>query len=207
MLLLAHRGFWTQVSEKNTRAAFERAFDGGFGVETDIRDLDGALVISHDPPRLSDAMAFSEFLDLYTMAGCPGALALNVKADGLQLMTKQALAAHGVENAFVFDMAVPDGLGYLRHGFETFTRHSEIETVPAFYDKASGVWLDCFESDWFDESVVAGHLAVGKRVALVSPELHGRPHLGAWTKWQSFAARSEILLCTDYPQEAASFFS
>ena len=48
--ILAHRGFWKKESEKNTQIAFERAFDKGFGIETDLRDIKGEIVISHNMP-------------------------------------------------------------------------------------------------------------------------------------------------------------
>ena len=35
--ILAHRGFWKEETEKNTKIAFERAFNSGFGIETDPR--------------------------------------------------------------------------------------------------------------------------------------------------------------------------
>ena len=31
--ILAHRGYWKNESEKNSKTAFERAFDNGFGIE------------------------------------------------------------------------------------------------------------------------------------------------------------------------------
>ena len=31
--ILAHRGFWKEETEKNTKTAFERAFNSGFGIE------------------------------------------------------------------------------------------------------------------------------------------------------------------------------
>ncbi len=82
MIILAHRGCWRENSEKNTRAAFLRAFEAGYGIETDVRDLDGELVVSHDPARRG-AMRWGELLDLYVEHGAPGQLAINIKADGL----------------------------------------------------------------------------------------------------------------------------
>ena len=52
--IIAHRGLWQDTknpndkSAQNTLKAFERAFEGGFGVETDLRDFAGQIVISHD---------------------------------------------------------------------------------------------------------------------------------------------------------------
>ena len=49
MKILSHRGYWKEEKEKNTIDAVRKAFDHGFGIESDIRDLDGKLVISHNP--------------------------------------------------------------------------------------------------------------------------------------------------------------
>ena len=46
--IIAHRGFWLEKSEQNSLKAFKKAFENGFGVETDVRDFNGELVISHD---------------------------------------------------------------------------------------------------------------------------------------------------------------
>ena len=66
MELLAHRGLWQEPAEKNSRIAFERAFQAGFGVETDLRDHGGTVVISHDPPGTTaePELAFEQFLRL-----------------------------------------------------------------------------------------------------------------------------------------------
>ena len=51
MIILSHRGYWKLEEERNRAAAFQRSFDLGYGTETDIRDIQGKLVISHDMPR------------------------------------------------------------------------------------------------------------------------------------------------------------
>lgn len=204
--ILAHRGWWLEPAEKNSRLAFERSFKAGYGVETDVRDLDGALVISHDMPKGPGLMGFGEFLDLYTGLGAPGELALNVKADGLHAPVHAALKDRGLSNAFVFDMAVPDAIGYLARGIETYTRHSEMEPTPPFYAKAQGVWMDCFDGDWIGEADIRKHLSAGKKVALVSPELHKRPHATAWAAWRGLAGAPGLSLCTDFPGEAEAYF-
>lgn len=47
MFIIAHRGLWKHPAERNTLTAFENAFKTGFGIETDIRDCLGKIVISH----------------------------------------------------------------------------------------------------------------------------------------------------------------
>ena len=44
-------------------AAFERAINFGFGIETDIRDFDGNLVIAHDLPN-KNSIKFSKLLHI-----------------------------------------------------------------------------------------------------------------------------------------------
>jgi glycerophosphoryl diester phosphodiesterase len=201
MDILAHRGHWTHPDERNTLGAFESAFRNGWGVEIDVRDLDGELVVSHDVPRRG-ALPFSQALEL----GTGGPLAVNVKADGLQ--HKLADALRGVADWFAFDMSVPDAIVCLKHRLPTFTRHSDVERDPVLYDQADGVWLDDFTGGWLTEERVAAHLEAGKRVAVVSPELHRRDHGPVWAEWRRWSVWSSpaVLLCTDHPAEAEAVF-
>jgi hypothetical protein len=206
--VLAHRGYWRAPSERNSLAAFRRAFQSGYGAEIDVRDLDGELVVSHDPP-LRGALALADVVDALTCSGSAGVLAVNVKADGLHARLAQALAHLDATQWFAFDMSVPDALGYVRAGLPTFTRHSDVEPDPVLLKDACGVWLDDFGGGWLAEEQIAAHLAAGRRVAVVSPELHGRDHLRVWEDWRSWQAWSDprVSLCTDHPLEAHEVFA
>ncbi|MBB4008447.1 PI-PLC domain-containing protein [Allorhizobium taibaishanense] len=202
MKILAHRGWWLEPTEKNSETAFRRAFENGFGVETDTRDQNGVLKIAHDMPVGDDVMDLDYFLALHKSYAGSGTIAMNIKADGLQTLLRSALDKVGISDLFCFDMAVPDALGYFKAGFVAYTRHSELEPVPPFYDKAEGVWIDAFYSDWITAEVVQKHLDAGKRVALVSPELHGRDPAAAWDAWSDLKGDT-IAICTDLPHLAA----
>ncbi len=204
MQTLAHRGWWIDPAEKNSEVAFRRAFAAGFGIETDVRDQNGALMISHDMPVGDDLMTLSTLLDIRAEYPQAGTIALNIKADGLQAGVIAAFAARPGP-VFCFDMAVPDALGYLRQSFPTYTRHSEIEPVPPFYDQAEGVWVDAFFGDWITADVIAQHRAAGKKVALVSPELHRRDPQPAWDAWRGIAG-DDVSICTDFPDRAQAFW-
>lgn len=207
MKIVAHRGYWLDESEKNSPAAFERALAGGFGIETDLRDAGREVVISHDMPGGGE-MTLDAFLALCARHPAGRPLALNIKADGLQAPVAAALAAHGTADAFVFDMAVPDALGYLARGLPTYTRSSEYETVPSYLDRAAGVWLDAFNGEWYEARDVEAWLAQGKAVCVVSPELHRRPHLDLWRRLRAAGLHrhAALSLCTDFPQAAKDFF-
>jgi hypothetical protein len=206
--IISHRGYWKSPEEKNGRDAFERSFSMGFGTETDFRDYNRQIVISHDIADGS-ALSMKDFFEIYERYSNDFPLAINIKADGLQKLLKGALERLGIENYFVFDMSVPDTLGYIDSGIRFFSRQSEYEPQPAFYEKCAGIWLDAFTDIWYDSDVILAHIANGKQVALVSPELHKRDHRTLWDfiKNTELYTNSQIILCTDLPEEAMEYFN
>ncbi len=207
MKIIGHRGIWESVGERNTEEAFHRCFRAGFGTETDIRDLAGALVISHDPPRGGEQTIGDLLVSADRVGGAPLTLALNIKSDGLAESVAKALAAYSALDCFVFDMSVPDMRSYFKTGVPVFTRMSEVEPTPAYLTESKGVWLDSFEGDWFDGDLIESILDKGKRVCVVSPELHGRKPLERWNSLRRFAEDSQVILCTDWPGKASAFFA
>jgi glycerophosphoryl diester phosphodiesterase len=210
MQFIAHRGLWQAEEQQNTLKAFENAFAEGFGIETDVRDYCGKLVVSHDVPSPS-SLSLDSLLELYkSFLGKP-LLALNIKSDGLVNLLYEKVAQFNIENYFFFDMSVPDTLPYLKKQLRVFTRQSEYEKDPCFYAEAQGIWLDQFVSSWFDESTLKDHLMNKKKVCIVSPELHRRDFKQEWRRYKSFMqadhlSSGQLLLCTDHPQLGRKFF-
>ena len=207
MKIISHRGYWKEEKEKNSSKAFERSFSLNFGTETDIRDFDGNLVISHDVAEKS-CIRLTDFLNIYNSQNCKLPLALNIKSDGLQKMLLKLLKSHLIHNYFVFDMSIPDTIMYLKEGMTVFIRQSEYESGTSFYERASGIWLDSFEDLWYSEELVKKHLDNGKKVAIVSSELHNREYLKHWTYLNSWSiiTNDNLILCTDLPEKAIKFF-
>ena len=89
-----------------------------------------------------------------------------------------------------------------------FVRQSEYELGKSFYDSATGIWLDAFEGIWYSEKLVKKHLDNGKKVAIVSSELHKREYLNHWTFLKSWNIINDdnLILCTDVPEKANKFF-
>jgi hypothetical protein len=205
VIILSHRGYWTQMQEKNAAVAFERSFDLGFGTETDIRDRNGDLVISHDMAA-DDAITLDAMLDILGPRDLP--LALNIKADGLARKLQAQLRGRGLTQWFTFDMSVPEAVVQLHLGMPVFTRASEYERPPALYRESLGVWLDGFATEWFSVGDINGFLQDGKRVAIVSPELHRRDHHALWARLRASGITDNpgLMLCTDLPEDARQFF-
>ena len=211
MIIISHRGYWKEAREKNTPVAFVRSFSLGFGTETDVRDYKGDLVISHDIAD-ENSILFTDFLKIYKKYDVHGPLALNVKADGLQIKLKEYLAEYEVDNYFFFDMSIPDTLGYLSQGLKTFIRVSEYEQVsPLLLEKSDGIWLDGFTCDMVSKEMLEMALAKNKKICIVSADLHKRDHLAQWQNIKALGNTilnsPDIILCTDYPENAVEFFN
>lgn len=204
MKVLSHRGHWTSPAEKNTVQAFKRSFELGFGTETDVRDCGGRLLISHDMPR-GDESTFREFAALVDRRDLP--MAINIKADGLADAVAREAAAAGLSDWFVFDMSVPDLRAHLKAGNPVFTRMSEVEQDPVWLEQAQGVWLDGFDGTWFNLGTIEALLGRGKRVCVVSSELHGRDPGLLWQMLVPLAPNPALMLCTDLPEIARNRFA
>lgn len=206
MKIISHRGYWKSPDEKNSEIAFKRSFDASFGLETDVRDQKGSLVISHDVP-VGQPMNLMNLMEL--IGSYPDyeklTLALNIKSDGLADMVGKLLSSFEGLDCFVFDMAIPDMRLYLQSGVPVFTRMSEVERDPVWLDRSAGIWLDSFELEWYTTDLVKDLLSHGKRVCVVSQELHGRQYEKQWKKLRNIDDMN-LMICTDYPDKAASYF-
>ena len=217
--IIAHRGVWTKKSEQNSLKSFKLAFQMNYGIETDIREVQGCLVIAHDI-NITNIIPLEEVFILYNQYNCNSMLALNIKVAGVEIILKELLRKHNITNYFVFDQTIPDTVNYIVNNVHYYIRHSDYELIPdkvnkILYKNAKGVWLDQFELSeqnglWFKEDILIEHLVNNKRVAIVSPELHlwGREvYKKLWLKYiDYFHILKErdynlnmLAICTDYP--------
>ncbi|WP_318498342.1 PI-PLC domain-containing protein [Photobacterium leiognathi] len=208
MEIIAHRGYWIDKAEKNTFTAFKRAIDNNFGIETDLRDYDGEIVISHDIPTQNNR-TLDDFLNLVS-ENKEIILALNIKSDGLQDLLLRNDAIKEIRH-FYFDMSIPDCLIFSKKNMTYFSRVSDIEPTALLYLESDGVWLDNFTDDELDLVELDKVLSDGKKVALVSPELHGYCYESYWAKLKQYVlerkSSKNILICTDFPMQAKDYFN
>jgi hypothetical protein len=207
MEILSHRGYWKDKNEKNTIKSFVSSFENGFGIETDLRDFNEKLVISHDPSSEKNIL-FDQLMEHYkTHKNLT--LALNIKSDGLIEILLKKIKEYSLKNYFVFDMSIPDTISYKSNNVNFFSRQSEYEKDIIFYEDCTGIWLDSFLDIWFDESIIEQHIHNSKKVVIVSPELHNRDYMKFWNKlvnWKICKSK-DLYLCTDFPTEAKLFFN
>lgn len=208
MRILAHRGLWHKKNEKNTLEALVSAVSCGFGVETDIRDYNGKIVISHN---MADASCWGleDFLKEYNSLDNAAWVALNVKADGLQSQLAELLEEYKINNYFLFDMSIPEMVATRKKKLKFFTRNSDIEAECVLCEYAAGVWMDSFYMEnWVTADNIRRHLAAEKLVAVISPEIHGFDHIPLWSmlKQEGLYEDGSVMLCTDKPESAKEYF-
>ena len=149
-------------------------------------------------------MTVEQVLEIVGESDLP--MAINIKSDCLTSSLSEVMATKPDLNWFAFDMSIPDSLVYLKAGIPVFVRMSEFEVESSLLGSAAGVWLDAFFDEWYDMELINSLLSRGKAVCIVSPELHGRSYESLWQRLKPFSRSSGVMLCTDHPKLARTFF-
>ena len=198
--ILAHRGLWRNKQDHNSLDAIVLALASGFGVEIDLRDDGGNVVISHDPPPQSGTVVHLDELLAQIPREHLSWVAFNIKSDGLSALLPRIEFKH-----FYFDMSFPERMRYVKHDHPIADRVSDLEPLNFLRElppETAAVWVDAFESDWFTDSAkVNDILQMPVMKFFVSPELHGREPTKAWeTLRYLMSQREDVGICTDYPE-------
>ena len=209
MEIISHRGQWNSIDQKNTEQAFIKSLKNNYGIETDLRDHNEDIVISHDFPN-KNSMKFIDFLEIYSKHNKSSTLALNIKSNGLQTKLKKYLDIYKIKDYFVFDMSIPDTIPYISKNMNVFSRLSEYEEICCFQEDIKGIWIDEFNSHWITPELLRKFLNLDKSICIVSPELHNRSYKKEWHNYREFErkyGRNKLSICTDHPEEARIFFN
>lgn len=193
--ILAHRGLWSDSIPENSMIAFKLAWEKGYGIETDVRDINGKLCIAHDPFQEPNLL----LEDVLKKCNKNTTIALNIKSDGLASQISILLKKHKITKYFVFDMSIPDLVHYIKHKLNVFKRLSDIEPIILNIGE-QGYWKDELLRPLGIEDVVElSNLKLP--VAIVSPELHNNPHFSKdiLEVLKKISNTNKIYICTDKP--------
>lgn len=179
-----------------------------YGVELDIRDQGGRLILQHDP------FAPGEDFEAYLAQYRHGMLILNIKSERTELRVHELLKRHGVTDYFFLDSSFPMSFLLSSQGERKialrFSEFEGVDTILAMKDRIEWVWVDCFTKLPLSRAVFEQFKAAGLKICLVSPELQGRPQ-EVETYRDLLAAQGIVLdaVCTKLPyiarwQEQAS---
>jgi hypothetical protein len=164
MMLIAHR-------INTTRELKELPLD--FGLEVDLRDYEGRLILQHDP--FTRGEDFEDFLKVYKHA----LIILNIKSERIEWRVLELLKKYSVRDYFFLDSSFPMIYQLSEKGeSNTALRFSEFEgvdTLVAMQGRVKWVWVDCFEKLPLTSQAYQRIKGLGYKLCLVSPELQGRP--------------------------------
>ena len=168
-------------------------YDTKYGVEIDIRDFNNKLVLSHNPPN-ENSFKLESFLATIPKETF---LAINIKSTEIELDLKKILDKYGFKNYFTFDHSIPSLIKSIKCNLSCAFRLSEYEKE--IIPNCNWVWVDCFEKIWYNLNFLNSLKDLQLKIALVSPELHGR---------NSDIKKFEVIvnsisvdaICTDIPE-------
>jgi len=167
-MLISHR-----INFLNSQIA-DDIFSSADGIEFDIRDSNGQLIVQHD--AFQGGQPFSEFLEF-----CPPSkfYIVNVKAEGVEELAIKLLTERGIHNFFLLDCGMPSIIRLGRKGEPRlavrFSEYESFETVAAVAPFVSWIWIDVFTKLPITPTLVEQARTLGLRICLVSPELQGQP--------------------------------
>lgn len=143
-----------------------------FGVEIDLRDSAGDLILQHDP--FIEGEKFSDYITHYQH----GTMILNVKSERIEHKVLELLEKYDITDYFFLDSSIPminllSSMGEKKSAVR-FSEIESIETVMLMADKVEWVWVDCFSKLPIDKESYLRLRKAGLKLCLVSPELQGR---------------------------------
>jgi hypothetical protein len=167
-MIIAHR---INTLDKTAAAAIFSHVDG---IEFDIRDSAGRIIVQHDPYK--EGQLFDEFASCCDPAKF---YIVNVKSEGIETEAIRILDSYGCRKFFLLDCSIPMIIKLGRAG-ETriaarFSEYESIETVIALSPYIQWVWVDVFTRLPLTSQIQERFHARGLKLCLVSPELQAQP--------------------------------
>lgn len=145
------------------------------GVEVDLRDVEGDIVLSHDPYVFTNSgIEFDEYLKHYKHSF----LILNIKSERIEYRVLELLKGHNITNYFFLDSSFPMMYKLSTEGEKNIAvRYSEFEsiyTVTRVSGMFNWVWVDCFTKLPLNHYIFQLMKIGNYKVCLVSPDLQGQ---------------------------------
>ena len=204
MKIICHRGLWSKRSEHNSLKA---CLDGAKyydGIEIDLKNQSGKIVLSHDPLAKNQKAISLESL----FKKAPKTFfALNIKEDGLGPELKKLISRYNIKNYMCFDLSLPESLQYEKEQLRIFYRVGDVDPKFKVYPKS--LVIDVFTQSNFSRILRSLKRLKGPHhLFFISPELHEHKVEKNWSKIKKFIQTSDhsTYLCTDFPAKAHEFF-
>ena len=222
MDILAHRGNidGPDLNLENTYEAYERALSLGFGLEIDLRRSGPSqFYVSHDRLTNTASQDLSRFAPLFRRYS-GSIIAVNVKELGYeeQLAALQESGVFGSRSFFFdFELLEPDAPGTAQGRIQRLANGSHVALAARISDRGESVerclsipsqtvWADEFDRFWIEPAALQPLKQAGRRIYIVSPELHGASRVDRLARWHAIKLWKVDGICTDHCCEADLFF-
>ena len=143
------------------------------GIEFDIRDSKGQIIVQHD--AFKEGQLFSDFVK-----HCPTNkfYIVNVKSEGIEYDAIKILEEHNIYNFFLLDCSIPMIIKLGKSG-ETriaarFSEYESIYNIKALRKYIQWVWVDVFTIIPITYDIFKTIKNLNLKICLVSPELQGQ---------------------------------
>ena len=142
------------------------------GVEIDIRDNDGRLILAHDPFKPGED--FENYLNQYNH----GTMILNIKSERIEHKVLQLIKKYKIKNYFFLDSSFPMIYLLSKEGENNialrFSEYEGLDTILNMKGLVKWVWVDCFSRLPITSESYMLLKNNGFKLCLVSPELQGQ---------------------------------
>ena len=143
-----------------------------YGVEIDVRDYQGNLILQHDP--FKDGELFESYLKLYNNR----ILIINIKSERIEYAVLELLKKYHIKNYFFLDSSFPMIFSLLTQSERNiairYSEYESIETVVNMKNMVSWVWVDCFTCLPLNNEIYKRLKETKLKLCLVSPDLLNR---------------------------------
>lgn len=140
-----------------------------YGVEIDLRDYGGKLILQHDP--FKNGEDFEEYLKHYNH----GTMILNIKSERIEYKVLELIQQYNITKYFFLDSSFPMINQLSNEGEKNialrFSEFEGLDTILAMVGKVDWVWVDCFTNLPITKENHSILKELGFKFCLVSPEL------------------------------------
>jgi len=167
-----------------------------YGVEIDLRDYNGRLILQHEP--FKDGDDFEEYLRNYTH----GTMILNIKSERIEPNVRELINEYCITKYFFLDCSFPMVHQLISEGEDNiavrFSEYEKLDTIMTLKGKIKWVWIDCFTKLPIDRDNYGLLKHAGFKLCLVSPELQRRAdEIPVYRKYLSEKGIVFDAICTD----------
>ena len=148
MKIICHRGLWKTQKQQNQLDACLKAAKEFDGLEIDLKNRNGQIVLSHDPITSKESpIELVDLLKELKKIKVEPMIAFNIKEDGLGPNLKTIIDRFKCRDYFCFDLSRPEELKYQSIGLKVFQRFGDNDPWQKNHSFSEGLVIDVYSPE------------------------------------------------------------